>query len=281
MANTAYAYGMPFVIGGSSGIVATVCVQPLDMIKVRMQLASGQGALRPSSLTTINNLLAQGGLAAFYQGLSAALARQIVYGTARLGLYSTFESALKRRAEQVGQRYSFRMRALAGVGAGALGSAIGNPIEVALIRMQSDGLRSVGQRAGYRSVVDALRRIVQAEGIRALWSGCSPTIVRAMCTNFGQLAFFSETKSQLQKRSALSNRTQSLVASAVGGFFAAFFSMPADNIKSKLQSQQRSEGSVLRYRGVLHCFMCVVREQGPTHLYAGFPAYVARMAPHS
>ena len=232
-------------------------------------------------MSVIRTLLAQGGVAAFYQGLSAALARQVVYGTARLGLYTTFENALKRRARRAGREYTFSMRALAGLGAGALGSMIGNPTEVALIRMQSDGLKPTSQRAGYRSVVDAVTRIVRIEGVRALWSGCLPTVIRAMCTNFGQLAFFSETKSQLQKHSTLSPKSRSLVAAAVGGFFAAFFSMPADNVKSKLQSQQQSASHQLRYRGMLHCFMCVVREQGTTQLYAGFPAYVAKLAPHS
>jgi solute carrier family 25 oxoglutarate transporter 11 len=260
-------------------MVATVCVQPLDMIKVRMQLGHGKGATRPSSFVVARSILVQGNVLAFYEGLSAALARQLVYGTARLGLYTTFENALKRRAEQYEYMYNFSQRALAGLGAGALGAMIGNPTEVALIRMQSDGLRPQAQHAKYRSVVDALARITRTEGIRALWSGCLPTVIRAMCTNFGQLAFFSESKHQMQKYTRLSEQGRSLAASAIGGFFAAFFSMPADFVKSRLQSENK--GNQRQYRGVWDCCAQVWRKEGPATFYRGFPAYFSRMAPHS
>jgi solute carrier family 25 oxoglutarate transporter 11 len=280
MRSPVFDYAAPFIAGGAAGMAATVCVQPLDMIKVRMQLAQGSGAARPSSLQVARSIFAQGNVLAFYEGVSAALARQLVYGTARLGLYTTFENALKRRAEQHGYMYNFSQRALAGLGAGGLGAMIGNPTEVALIRMQSDGLRPQAQRARYRSVVDALVRITRTEGVGALWSGCLPTVIRAMCTNFGQLAFFSESKHQLQKHTRLSERERSLAASAVGGFFAAFFSMPADFVKSRLQSQSE-QGSQRRYRGVWHCCVRVLREEGAATFYRGFPAYFSRMAPHS
>lgn len=102
--------------------------------------------------------------------------------------------------------------------------------------MQSDGFPPDAQQAKYRSVVDAVTRIVRAEGIFALWSGCLPTTIRAMCTNFGQLAFFSESKHQLQKHTRMSERGRTLTAAAIGGFFAAFISMPADFVQSRLQS---------------------------------------------
>jgi solute carrier family 25 oxoglutarate transporter 11 len=280
MRSPVFDYASPFITGGAAGMAATVCVQPLDMIKVRMQLSQGVGAARPSSLQVARGILAQGNVLVFYDGISAALARQLVYGTARLGLYTTFEKALKRRAEQHGYMYNFSQRALASIGAGGLGSMIGNPTEVALIRMQSDGLRPEAQRTRYRSVVDALIRITRTEGVGALWSGCLPTVIRAMCTNFGQLAFFSESKHQLQKHTSLSDRGRSLVASAIGGFFAAFFSMPADFVKSRLQSQSMQAGG-RRYRGMWHCCVQVFREERPATFYRGFPAYFSRMAPHS
>ena len=86
---------------------------------------------------------------------------------------------------------------------------IGNPADLALIRMQSDGLKAIGERANYKSVFDALGRISGQEGIGALWAGAAPTVARAMALNFGQLAFFSEAKVRL-KDSGLGSRTQTL-----------------------------------------------------------------------
>jgi hypothetical protein len=133
---------------------------------------------------------------------------------------------------------------------------------------RADGVFS---RANYKGVFDALLRISRNEGITALWAGCTPTVVRAMALNFGQLAFFSEAKTRLkqladsssaraadpatmtdkerrlyemnrtrvkfglqEKQSWLSSpQTQTLAASAIAGFFASFFSLPFDFVKTR------------------------------------------------
>jgi len=124
---------LPFVIGGSSGMFATVCIQPVDMVKVRLQLV-GEGLKagpRPTPFSVTKDIISQGRVIDLYQGLSAGLLRQIVYGTSRLGQFFTFEDMLKRRAERNGTTMGFGERAAAGLAAGGLGAVIGNPAEVA------------------------------------------------------------------------------------------------------------------------------------------------------
>ena len=206
-----------------------------------------------------------------YSGLSAALARQVVYGTSRLGFFFTFEDMLKKRAEWSGRKsINFGERAIASLAAGGLGAAIGNPTEVALIRMQSDGILPANQRANYRSVFDALARITRNEGVATLWSGAFPTIIRAMSTNFGQLAFFSESKHQLTQHTRLSEQNKSLAASAIAGFFASFFSLPFDFVKTRLQKQKRAPDGTARYKGMFDCFMKVAKDEGVFRFYRGF-----------
>ena len=274
---------LPFIIGGSSGMVATTCIQPIDMVKVRLQLfgEGAKGGPRPTPFSVTRDIIARGRVLDLYQGLSAGLLPQVVYGTARLGFFFIFEDALKSRAEKNGTKYGFKQRALAGLGAGGLGAMIGNPTEVALIRMQSDGLRPKGQRANYRSAFDALARITKNEGIFALWNGAYPTVIRAMSTNFGQLAFFSEAKHQLQNRTNLSVQTRTMAASAIAGFFAAFFSLPFDFMKTRLQKQTRAPDGSLPYKGMFDCFVKVARNEGLLRFYRGFGMYFLKMAPHS
>lgn len=274
---------LPFIIGGSSGIIATTCIQPIDMVKVRLQLA-GEGTRvgpKASPLTVAKEIMAEGGILNFYSGLSAGYLRQIVYGTARLGLFGTFIERFEKRAEVNGTRVGFAERAIAGLGAGGLGSFIGNPAEVVLIRMQSDGLKPKDQRVNYRSAFDALARITRTEGIRALWSGAYPTVIRAMATNFGQLSFFSESKSQLQRHTSLSPQMTSLTASTIGGFFAAFFSLPLDMVKTRLQRQTKAADGAVVYKGMADCFVKVARTEGLLRFYRGFWPYFFRMAPHT
>jgi solute carrier family 25 oxoglutarate transporter 11 len=146
---------------------------------------------------------------------------------------------------------------------------LGNPADLALIRMQSDGLKPKDQRANYRGVGDALMRIAKNEGVAALWSGAYPTVVRAMALNFGQLAFFSEAKSQL-KETSLGPRAQTLTASAIAGFFASFFSLPFDFVKTRLQKQSRGPDGKLPYKGMVDCFSKVIKDEGPLRFYRGF-----------
>ncbi|KAF2139438.1 uncharacterized protein K452DRAFT_232585 [Aplosporella prunicola CBS 121167] len=273
---------LPFINGGLAGMTATTVIQPIDMIKVRLQLA-GEGVKtgpKPTPLSVTRSIVAQGKLLDLYTGLSAGLLRQAVYTTARLGFFDTFMKTMTAGAEQRNAKIGFKERAGAGLAAGGLAAMVGNPADLALIRMQSDGLKPPAERAHYRSVIDALTRISRAEGVAALWAGCAPTVVRAMALNFGQLAFFSEAKNRL-KESSLSSREQTLTASAIAGFFASFFSLPFDFVKTRLQKQTRGPDGKLPYTGMANCFSKVAREEGLLRFYRGFGTYYVRIAPHA
>lgn len=273
---------LPFVNGGLAGMTATTVIQPVDMVKVRLQLA-GEGVKtgpKPTPISVLRDVVAAGKVMDLYTGLSAGLLRQAVYTTARIGFFDTFMKQLSTRAKDNGTTIGFKERAGAGLAAGGLAAVAGNPADLALIRMQSDGLKPPAQRANYTSVVDALARITRNEGVMRLWAGAYPTVVRAMALNFGQLAFFSEAKQQL-RHTSLSPRTQTLTASAVAGFFASFLSLPFDFIKTRLQKQTRAPDGSLPYKGMLDCFTKVAKEEGLLRFYRGFGTYYVRIAPHA
>lgn len=279
---------LPFINGGLSGMAATTIIQPIDMIKVRIQLAgegssgtaAAAGNIKASPLAITRQIISSGNVLDLYSGLSAGLLRQAVYTTARMGFFGTFMNHFNAKATRESRPVTFGERALASLSAGGLGAILGNPADLALIRMQSDGLRPVAQRANYTGVIDALTRISKNEGVPALWNGALPTVARAMALNFGQLAFFSEAKAQLARfDGTLSKGQQSLLASAVAGFFASFFSLPFDFVKTRLQKQ--GKGTEMRYSGVLDCVKKVVKEEGIGRFYRGFGTYYVRIAPHA
>lgn len=280
--NPAVRTALPFINGGLAGMTATAVVQPIDMIKVRLQLA-GEGVKtgpKPTPISVARDVIAAGKIMDLYTGLSAGLLRQAVYTTARIGFFDTFTKALTSRAQEKGTQIGFAERAGAGLAAGGLAAMIGNPCDLALIRMQSDGLKPLEKRSNYKSVIDALARISKTEGVGALWAGAYPTVVRAMALNFGQLAFFSEAKTRL-KDTQLSSHAQTLTASAVAGFFASFFSLPFDFVKTRLQKQQKAADGTVPYKGMLDCFRKVAAEEGLLRFYRGFGTYYVRIAPHA
>lgn len=273
---------LPFINGGLAGMTATTVIQPVDMVKVRLQLA-GEGVKtgpKPTPVGVLKDIVAAGKVMDLYTGLSAGLLRQAVYTTARLGFFDTFMKRLAVHAKENGTTVGFKERAGAGLAAGGLAAVVGNPADLALIRMQSDGMKPAAQRANYTSVVDALSRIAKNEGVLRLWAGAYPTVVRAMALNFGQLAFFSEAKSQL-KSTSLSSRNQTLTASAIAGFFASFLSLPFDFMKTRLQKQTRAPDGTLPYKGMFDCFRKVAKEEGLLRFYRGFGTYYIRIAPHA
>ena len=104
---------LPFINGGAAGMVATTCIQPIDMIKVRLQLA-GEGVKtgpKPSPISVTKEIIAAGKVLDLYTGLSAGLLRQAVYTTARLGFFDTFMKSLTVRAKEKGTTIGFAERA--------------------------------------------------------------------------------------------------------------------------------------------------------------------------
>jgi hypothetical protein len=101
-------------------------------VKVRIQLVGGN----VSPLVVARDIIAKGRFTDLYAGLSAGLMRQAVYTTARLGLFDTFISAANARAKAQERSLTFAERGAAGLAAGGLAAVVGNPADLALIRMQ-------------------------------------------------------------------------------------------------------------------------------------------------
>ncbi|KAL2347454.1 hypothetical protein Fmac_001454 [Flemingia macrophylla] len=100
--------------GGASGMLTTCIIQPIDMIKVRIQL--GQGSAAQVTTTMLKNE----GVAAFYKGLSAGLLRQATYTTSRLGSFKILTS--KAIEANDGKPLPLYQKALCGLTAGAIGA---------------------------------------------------------------------------------------------------------------------------------------------------------------
>lgn len=68
---------------------------------------------------------------------------------------------------------------------GAVGAIVGNPADLALIRMQADTALPKAEQRGYKNVFNAFSRIAREEGFFTLWRGTMPTMARAMALNLG------------------------------------------------------------------------------------------------
>jgi len=263
----------PFMNGGLSGMSATCVIQPIDIVKVRLQLGSTGGPIGVAA-----NIIKNEGFTTLYTGLSAGLLRQATYTTARLGLHTNITNKLKEI--NGGAALPLSWKAGAGLAAGGLGAIFGSPADLSLIRMQADGTLPVDQRRNYKGVGDALVSIVREEGAGGLFTGAGTTAIRAMALNMGMLASNDQAKESL-KAAGFTGAPVTFGASAIAGFFASFFSLPFDYVKTQLQKMKPLPDGTMPYSGMIDCAGKTFIEGGPLKFYTGFPTYYVRIAPHA
>jgi len=274
----------PFVCSGVAACTASFVIHPIDLAKVRLQLASAQGLPKQSFVGMIGTMAKNEGISACYAGLTASIARQAIYGTARLALHSIFSDKLKEM--QGGGSLPFWKSVVSGMGSGAIAVCIGTPFDVALVRMQADGMKPAAERRGYKNVVDAVIRVSSEEGPAKLWSGLTPNIYRGISMNVGMMAFYDQAKEIVGNMVNDPDLSRPLLvtklgSAAVAGFMCAFLSLPFDMIKSRLQDMKPLKDGTMPYKGVGDCMRKLIAAEGVPALWTGFSAYYFRCAPHA
>jgi len=277
----------PYVCGGTAATFGSCCIHPMDLAKVRMQIYGqiNPGKPIPGFHTIIKNMVASDGVTSLYRGVDAAIGRQMVYGTARIGLHTKFSNMLIEKNN--GQPISFVQKVLSGMLSGAIAVSIGSPFDIALVRLQSDGMAKPEDRRNYKNVFDALIRTTREEGFAALYNGVGPNILRGMSMNVGMMSCndqFQELYAGLLGDPMTNGPgiPTRLLASASAGFTAALFSMPFDLIKSRLMAQRPDAiTGEMPYKGVVDCIAKIFRADGALGFYNGFSAYYGRCAPHA
>lgn len=133
-------------------MAATLFVQPMDLIKNRMQLSGEGGKTKEhrNTLHAIRSIMVKEGISGMYSGLSAGLLRQATYTTTRLGIYTWLFDTMSRLwfpghlfytcvlltilvffcLSPDGKPPGFATKAGLGMAAGVVGAFVGTPAEV-------------------------------------------------------------------------------------------------------------------------------------------------------
>lgn len=263
-----------FAMSTAAGCGATICVHPLDVIRINLQLDSKTNSVYNNNPITCARLtLRQSGLfRGWYAGISGGLFRQLAYGAPRMAIYSSLLDAFKVPGESMPFWKKFGLGTIAG-GTAAL---IGVPSEVCLVRLSADQRLPPDQQRGYTSVPNLLFRVAKEEGFSALWGGWGPTVLRACLLNAGQLGVYSEAKERIHQQSGLTGVGLQFVASLISAFTAVSLSCPADVLKSRTQMAKPGV-----YEGMLDCAHQTVTAEGPLALWKGFAPAWMKLAPHT
>ncbi|KAL0909308.1 hypothetical protein M5K25_020161 [Dendrobium thyrsiflorum] len=289
-----------FVEGGIASIVAGCSTHPLDLIKVRLQLQgespaavpalafpgsssiaiphSNSSLRRPGFLSVGAQILRAEGPSALFSGISATILRQILYSTTRMGLYDVLKTKMSSKGSAAA--LPLHKKITAGLIAGAVGAAVGNPADVAMVRMQADGRLPIADRRNYRGVADALGQMVRSEGLGSLWRGSALTVNRAMIVTASQLATYDQAKEAILGRRLLPDGLPTHVAASfAAGLVAAVASNPVDVVKTRVMNMRVEKGKAPPYAGAIDCVVKTVKAEGPMALYKGFIPTVSRQGP--
>ncbi|ERT01871.1 hypothetical protein HMPREF1624_00165 [Sporothrix schenckii ATCC 58251] len=167
--------------GGIAGITSVVFTYPLDIVRTRLsiQTASFAGlgnraAQMPGMWATLVLMYKnEGGFKALYRGIIPTVAGVAPY----VGLnFMTYE-AVRQYFTKDGEKNPTAVRKLAaGAISGAVAQTCTYPFDVLRRRFQINTMSGMGYQ--YKSLTDAIRVIVAQEGIRGLYKGIVPNLLK-------------------------------------------------------------------------------------------------------
>ncbi|CBN79385.1 conserved unknown protein [Ectocarpus siliculosus] len=259
--------------GGAAGVVESSCCHPLDTIKTRTQLTS----LSPAIVA--KRLVKNEGVFALYRGLSAVMAGIVPKMSVRFSSFELYKGWLG-----AAEGHSKGLVFLAGLGSGVTEAVmVVTPAEVCKIRMQSQSLQVIadGSSGKYRDVLQTATVVVREEGVRALYKGLAPTVLRQGCNqavNFTCYQVFKTKLSDLLGTEELAPWHHMLLGGLSGGI-GPCVNNPLDVSKTRLQQQVLIPGQAPKYGGFVSAISLIAKEEGVKALWKGLTPRLMRIMP--
>ncbi|GAA5923709.1 hypothetical protein JCM3775_000481 [Rhodotorula graminis] len=161
------------VAGVTAGIVSTFALQPLDLLKVQLQVSTAPKTRSPWSNIHwgLREIVRTGGARALYRGLTPNL----VGNASSWGSYFLWYTMLKARMDGgKDHKLSAGQHLLASASSGIITAVLTNPIWVVKTRMFTT---AAGQDKAYRGVTHGLATLAREEGLRGMSKGLTLAIV--------------------------------------------------------------------------------------------------------
>ncbi|KAM6910466.1 solute carrier family 25 member 32-like [Xenentodon cancila] len=263
------------IAGLSGGVVSTLVLHPLDLVKIRFAVSDGLD-LRPryrGIVHCMKTIWHQEGLRGLYQGVTPN-----IWGAgASWGLYFFFYNAIKGYAKEGRQtELSAAEHLVSAAEAGILTLTITNPIWVTKTRLVLQyGTDQTSKQ--YQGMVDALVKIYRNEGVPGLYKGYVPGLFG---TSHGALQFmaYEELKRDYNKYKKVSsdaklNPLEYIAMAALSKLFAVATTYPYQVVRARLQDQHN------RYNGVIDVITRTWRNEGAVGFYKGIIPNLIRVTP--
>ncbi|TFK42819.1 mitochondrial carrier domain-containing protein [Crucibulum laeve] len=270
--------------GGIAGACEALVCQPLDTIKVRMQLSkSGRvpGTKPRGFIATGAYIVKRETPLALYKGLGAVLSGIVPKMAIR---FASFEAYKNWLADKETGKTSVGNIFLSGLGAGTTEAiAVVTPMEVVKIRLQAQqhSLADPLEAPRYRNAGHAVYTIVREEGISTLYRGVSLTALRQATNQGANFTAYQEIKKfahKIQPELADLPSYQHMLIGLVSGAMGPFSNAPIDTIKTRLQRAPAIPGQSSVQR-IVAIAADMWKSEGVRSFYKGITPRVLRVAP--
>lgn len=240
-----------FLAGALSGSLSTLLLQPLDLVKTRLQSPVHIGT-NAGMMHIAISVVRQENFLALWNGVWPSLMRcapgvGLYFGTLHY-LRSNFGSSNPKALESLCM--GMTARSIAGV--------IMLPITVMKTRYESGKFK-------YRGLSNALAITYKAEGFRGLYSGLAPTLLRDVPFSGLYLMFYTKLKLYTQP-SMFGGGMEPLVDFCNGvmaGALSSIVTQPADVIKTNIQLQHKG------HQHLKQVLMYIYQERGVSGFWRG------------
>lgn len=159
---------------------------PIEHIRIRLQTQpNGELRIYSGPVDCVKKIVSQEGMSGLYRGQAVTLLREFHgYGI----WFAAFEAlmSLETRKKKIAREDipSWKVALYGGLAGEALwlGS---HPLDVIKSKMQSDGF---GSEKKYKNMRACFKQTYLSEGMRGLWRGIGPALLRAMPVSAGTFA---------------------------------------------------------------------------------------------
>ncbi|KAG2227086.1 hypothetical protein INT45_003816 [Circinella minor] len=264
-----------FVLGSIAGAVGATAVYPIDLVKTRMQNQRSKVVgelLYKNSFDCFRKVIKNEGFAGLYRGLGPQLVGVAPEKAIKLTVNDFVRNKLTNK--ETGE-IQFYKEMIAGGAAGGSQVVFTNPLEIVKIRLQIQGEQAKNSGAPRRSAI----WIVKHLGIVGLYKGASACLLRDVPFSAIYFPAYAHLKRDMFKEGPDHKLTISelLMAGAIAGMPAAYFTTPADVIKTRLQVEARSGQTT--YHGITDAARKIMKEEGFKAFFKGGPARILRSSP--
>lgn len=178
--------GQYYLAGGAAGLTNSIISGPIEHIRIRLQTQPhGRARLYSGPLDCVSKIVRQSGVTGLYRGQVVTLLREFHGYGVWFAAYEGLVGLLMRREQKKRSEISSWKFALCGGLAGEMLWLLSHPLDVIKSKMQSDGF---GDNQRYKTMREAFRSTWRTGGVRGLFNGLGPALLRALPVSAGTFA---------------------------------------------------------------------------------------------